>query len=399
MYKLARGTKAKFDSIAAKDSETLYFITDTGEIFLGDTIISNNIDKRTTITLLGTGVNVNELDYGAYYSISNPAATPGATDIQLSYTGPGEYGGLDTRNISVDGFVLLSKQRGVSKYNLGTNDVLTILDGSGITQIEYDSPTVVPIGEIPELSVTQSKFKFSVDDVISATSTNAVQNKVVKQYVDDAIKNLGITTFGTPTEGQNVITGIQVDPSNNKQLNITFGKLPTVEELDEVVNSFDLELTNLLPLSGGAMTGPMTVLAPTTDMNPATKKYVDDAVGSITDFDIDSNNGNGYDSLDALKTAHPTGEKGVFYLVKSTKAEPGNTFDEYFWTGSDYEFAGQFGSIDTSGFATKTELATKMNKLSGAISGNILTATDDGQSQVSGYSMNDIVDALSWHEI
>lgn len=36
-----------------------------------------------------------------------------------------------------------------------------------------------------------------------------------------------------------------------------------------------------LPLAGGAMTGPMTVQAPTADMNPATKAYVDSKAGGI----------------------------------------------------------------------------------------------------------------------
>lgn len=36
-----------------------------------------------------------------------------------------------------------------------------------------------------------------------------------------------------------------------------------------------------LPLAGGAMTGPMTVQAPTADMHPATKAYVDSKAGSV----------------------------------------------------------------------------------------------------------------------
>lgn len=36
-----------------------------------------------------------------------------------------------------------------------------------------------------------------------------------------------------------------------------------------------------LPLKGGEMTGPITVLAPTEDMHAATKQYVDSAVGGV----------------------------------------------------------------------------------------------------------------------
>lgn len=53
---------------------------------------------------------------------------------------------------------------------------------------------------------------------------------------------------------------------------------------------YTAEQVGALPISGGNVTGPMTVQAPTANMNPATKKYVDDLVGGISSI-LDSING------------------------------------------------------------------------------------------------------------
>ena len=45
------------------------------------------------------------------------------------------------------------------------------------------------------------------------------------------------------------------------------------------VTNLQTELNKYLPLAGGALTGAITVQAPTANMHPATKQYVDTAVG------------------------------------------------------------------------------------------------------------------------
>ena len=111
----------------------------------------------------------------------------------------------------------------------------------------------------------------------------------------------------------------------------------------------------------------------------ATKKELTDAIGKVTSFEIDSNGGNGYASLAALKQAHKTGTAGVFYLVVNPDATDSNAFVEYFWTGTAYEMAGKFGEVDHSSLATKQELtdglAKKVDKTTTvngqALSGNV----------------------------
>lgn len=93
----------------------------------------------------------------------------------------------------------------------------------------------------------------------------------------------------------------------------------------------------------------------------ATQQQLTDAIGGITDFEIDSNDGSGYATLDALKEAHATGKAGVFYLVVNPDAEANNAFLEYFWTGTAYELAGQFGATSTGDLVTSEELTEALN--------------------------------------
>lgn len=122
----------------------------------------------------------------------------------------------------------------------------------------------------------------------------------------------------------------------------------------------------------------------------ATRQELTEAIGEITDFTVDSNGGSGYESLDALQLAHPTGENGVFYLVVNPDAEANNAYLEYFWTGTAYELAGQFGSTNTGDLVTSEQLSTaledkvdKTTTVNGQpLSGNVQITTVDEAGKV-----------------
>ena len=99
----------------------------------------------------------------------------------------------------------------------------------------------------------------------------------------------------------------------------------------------------LMPKAGGEFTGAITVQAPTTDMNPATKKYVDDAIGGITSFE--------FRVVDALPTS---GEAGIIYLVAHSHGER-DIYDEYIWVTDKFEKIGNT-DIDLSQYAIKADL-------------------------------------------
>lgn len=84
-------------------------------------------------------------------------------------------------------------------------------------------------------------------------------------------------------------------------------------------------------------TEPITVLTPTTDYNPATKKYVDEALGQIIQID--------YVVVQELPL---TGEKGIIYLVPDNQGAD-NIYDEYLWITDKFEKIGST-QVDLSGY-------------------------------------------------
>lgn len=116
-----------------------------------------------------------------------------------------------------------------------------------------------------------------------------------------------------------------------------------VDELTTTVSEVSQVADEAMPKAGGEFTGAITVQAPTADMNPATKKYVDDAIGGITGVE--------FTVVDELPT---TGEAGVIYLVAHSHGEQ-DIYDEYIWVTDKFEKIGNT-DIDLSQYAKKADL-------------------------------------------
>lgn len=147
---------------------------------------------------------------------------------------------------------------------------------------------------------------------------------------------------------------------------------------------------NAMPKAGGDFTGAVTVLAPTANMNPATKQYVDAEIAKIDQFKyIVSTDAattpagvewySGSTKITGTLTASANTEY-IIYLVpcKHTAAETQQGYDEYLTvkSGSTYswEILGNTRDIDLSGYVPITR--TVNNK---ALSADItLSAADVG---------------------
>ena len=141
----------------------------------------------------------------------------------------------------------------------------------------------------------------------------------------------------------NVLEGVKVDGTEleivDKKVNIdlsSYAKKTEVEAVQSVANA-------AMPKAGGEFTGAITVQAPTADMNPATKKYVDDAIGGITGVE--------FRVVEALPE---TGEAGVIYLMAHSHGTQ-DIYDEYIWVTDKFEKIGNT-DIDLSQYAKKAEL-------------------------------------------
>ena len=148
----------------------------------------------------------------------------------------------------------------------------------------------------------------------------------------------------------NVLEGVKVDGTEleivDKRVNIdlsSYAKKTEVEAVQSVVNA-------AMPKAGGEFTGAITVQAPTENMNPATKKYVDDAIGGITGVE--------FRVVEALPE---TGEAGVIYLMAHSHGTQ-DIYDEYIWVTDKFEKIGNT-DIDLSGYVTTEALSDEIKKL------------------------------------
>lgn len=148
----------------------------------------------------------------------------------------------------------------------------------------------------------------------------------------------------------NVLEGVQVNGADvaiaDKKVNIDLSAYAKKTEVEAVQTTADAAM----PKAGGAFTGAVTVQAPTENMNPATKKYVDDAIGGITGVE--------FRVVEALPT---TGEAGVIYLVAHTHGTQ-DIYDEYIWVTDKFEKIGNT-DIDLSGYVTTQALSDEIKKL------------------------------------
>ena len=88
-----------------------------------------------------------------------------------------------------------------------------------------------------------------------------------------------------------------------------------------------------------------TAFTPSRDYHPATKKYVDDAVGNIVSF--------GVQLVDQLPTENIS--TSTVYMVPSEKSEEQNVKDEYLYTAQGWEMIGTT-KVDLSNYYNKQEV-------------------------------------------
>lgn len=148
----------------------------------------------------------------------------------------------------------------------------------------------------------------------------------------------------------NVLEGVQVNGADvaiaDKKVNIDLSAYAKKTEVEAVQTTADAAM----PKAGGEFTGAVTVQAPTEDMNPATKKYVDAAIGGITGVE--------FKVVEKLPT---TGEAGVIYLMAHTHGTQ-DIYDEYIWVTDKFEKIGNT-DIDLSGYVTTQGLSDEIKKL------------------------------------
>ena len=138
---------------------------------------------------------------------------------------------------------------------------------------------------------------------------------------------------------------------------------------------------NAMPKAGGAFTGAVTVQAPTAEMNPATKQYVDTAINAVKQFE--------YQVVTELPTAAQATMGKIYLKAHSHNPSDGqpDSYDEFITvqSGSTYKWE-RIGNtdIDLSGYVPTTR---KINNK--ALSSDItLYPTDVGVTEAAFPGLN-----------
>lgn len=170
------------------------------------------------------------------------------------------------------------------------------------------------------------------------------------------------------TQVANIINGTQVVGEATKATQDGDGNVikDTYVSNGSLATTLTETLADYAKLDGAAFTGAVTVQAPAADANPATKKYVDDAIGGITGFD--------YQIVESLADLPTTGTKGIIYLVPDNHGTQ-DIYDEYIWVGDKYEKIGNT-DINLSKYVQGANLTS--GKLVTGNGGNVITATQYG---------------------
>lgn len=347
--KFAFGLQSGFDGIVSKNADTLYFTTDTKRLYIGDAEYTRPVA------------------YGA--------------ELPSGYLPPNSL-----------------------FFNTTTSTLYFSQDGTGWTPCAnfYTHPAF----EEFVLGPTQNaQLTFGGTFVVPSITTDTSGH--VESGEDRTMTMPTITVVGNDGSG-NVITSLEVSGGQltvTKDTVATSGELSTLSgRVDTLETEMDAVQSGKADLSGATFTGDVAFTAGATvasvgsgDTAIVNKAYLTQQIGQITQFAVDSNGGTGYESLEALQQAHPEGTMGTFYLVVNNGGGD-SSFLEYFWTGTAYELAGAFGSVDTSSFITKVEDATANNIAVLQADGSIA----DGGANISSLatasalsSLSGVVDALS----
>lgn len=188
--KLKFGTKAKYTS-ATKNADTVYFITDTNQIFVGSSLVSSKcyyVTASPVASNYGVGdvvvwkisennakicvVNSSGTFDTFYISIPNDEITAN-TNARHSHTNKEILDAISGTPIQVVSQTLTDEQKTQARTNIGALGTVV--------------PSPTNDNDAANKAYVDSKIAsggVTVDPSLSDTSTNPVQNKVVKAAID-----------------------------------------------------------------------------------------------------------------------------------------------------------------------------------------------------------------------
>lgn len=219
----------------------------------------------------------------------------------------------------------------LAKAQKGVDDAASALAAAQAAQSTAEGRYFKPEGGIPKTDLAQA-----VQTSLGKADTALQSHQKVTLESGTNNGTLKITVNGTATDNVAV-----------KGLN----SAAYTESSDYATAAQGTKADNAMPKAGGAFTGAVTVQAPTAEMNPATKQYVDTAINAVKQFE--------YQVVTELPTAAQA-TMGKIYL-KAHKHNPSDgqpdSYDEFITVQSESTYKWErIGNtdIDLSGYVPTT---------------------------------------------
>lgn len=249
----------------------------------------------------------------------------------------------------------------LAKAQKGIDDAAAAAAAAQAAQSTADSKYLKPEGGIPKTDLAQ-----------------AVQTSLGK--ADTALQNHQTVTLESGTNNGTVKITVNGTATDNVAVKGLKSAAYT-ESSAYATAAQGTKADNAMPKAGGAFTGAVTVQAPTAEMNPATKQYVDTAINAVKQFE--------YQVVTELPTAAQATMGKIYLKAHSHNPSDGqpDSYDEFITvqSGSTYKWE-RIGNtdIDLSGYVPTTR---KINNK--ALSSDIsLGASDVGVTEAAFPGLN-----------
>lgn len=262
------------------------------------------------------------LDANSYFETYSAAETAAA--------GATEVGKADSAYYIGQLLIVKDTTKGVGLYQIGADKKLIKFgQASSADELAEKVSALETRCSVIEgkliLATAEKDGLMSKEDFVKLTNieANAQVNKIESIKVNDVALNI-----------------------TEKAVNIDLSNYAKTTELNQVKATAEAAM----PKAGGTFEGAIHVVAPTENTNPATKKYVDDAIGNITGV-----------KFEIVESLPETGVAGTIYLVAHTHGEK-DIYDEYIWVTDKFEKIGNT-DIDLSGYATPADITAAIEAL------------------------------------
>lgn len=309
-----------------------------------------------------SGSAAGALDSAKKYTDEKIAAIPKAAEYTLE-TGSAD-GSLVLKKDGVavgDDAVVKGWATLLAKAQKGVDDAAAAAAAAQAAQSTADSKYLKPEGGIPKTDLAQ-----------------AVQTSLGK--ADTALQNHQTVTLESGTNNGTVKITVNGTATDNVAVKGLKSAAYT-ESSAYATAAQGTKADNAMPKAGGAFTGAVTVQAPTAEMNPATKQYVDTAINAVKQFE--------YQVVTELPTAAQATMGKIYLKAHSHNPSDGqpDSYDEFITvqSGSTYKWE-RIGNtdIDLSGYVPTTR---KINNK--ALSSDIsLGASDVGVTEAAFPGLN-----------